>query len=150
MTRLRQRSTDGPANRNVCWYRSGSAFGTAPRGPRPVRRSPGHVRLGMLGSPRDELFVLCEHGVDELIEHVLCWLAEEVRVRVKRFARLAIEACDVSHELFTARAGFDEWHGASFRSGKREVNALRFEAPGATKRRWIHARDCRTFRRCKC
>src|SRR5687767_861093 len=121
MTRLRQRSTDGRTNRNVRWRRSGSATGTAPRGPRPVGRSPRNVRLGMLGSPCDELLVPGEHCVDELIEDVLRWLAEEMRVRVKRFVRLAIEACDVSHELLPARASFDEWHGASFRSGKRGV-----------------------------
>ena len=62
----------------------------------------------MLSSPRDELLVFGKHRVDELIEHVLRRLAQEVRVRVERLVRLAIQACDVPHQLFAARAGFDE------------------------------------------
>src|SRR5918993_5001676 len=89
----------------------------------------------MLSSPREEFLVLGEHGIDELIEYVFSGLAEEVCVREERLVGLAIEASDVPHELFSARAGFDEWHRASFRSRNDIDSALRFEAPGATKRR---------------
>ena len=89
----------------------------------------------MLGSPRHELLIFGEHRVNELVQDVLGRLAKEVRVRVERFICLAVESCDVSHQLLAARAGFDEWHGAPFRSGNGTMNALRFEAPGATTRR---------------
>src|SRR5688572_33381737 len=80
----------------------------------------------MLSSPREEFLVLGEHGVDEVIEYVFSGLAEEVCVRVERRVVLAIEAIDVPHELFSARAGFDEWHRASFRSRNDVDSVLRF------------------------
>jgi hypothetical protein len=73
--------------------------------------------------------------VDKLVQHVLGGLAEEMRIGIECFVRLAIEPRDVPHKLFAARARFDQWHRNLLRSGKRVATVLRFEAHGATKRR---------------
>src|SRR5438093_13619088 len=64
----------------------------------------------MGGSPLQELFVLCEHGVDHLIEYVLGRLAEKVRVRVQRFVVLTIKASPMFDKLLAASSRLDQRH----------------------------------------
>ena len=75
----------------------------------------------MLGAPREELLVSREHGFDGLVQHVLGWLVEKVRVRVQRLVVLSIEPSDVPYQLLAAGARLDQWHVSSF--GLRKVNA---------------------------
>src|SRR5207249_364527 len=75
---------------------------------------PRHEGLGMGSSPLQELFVLREHGIDYLIEHVLRRFAEKVRVCIERFVVLAIEPSPMLDELLAARARLDQRHTVSF------------------------------------
>ena len=67
----------------------------------------------MRGSPLQELFVLCEHGVDHLIQHVLGRLAEKVRIGIQRFVVLAIEASPMFDKLLAAGPRLDQRHTCS-------------------------------------
>jgi len=69
-----------------------------------------HVRVSVFGSPLHEFLVLGEHGVDNLVQHVVRGLAEERRVRVQRLGVLSIESRDVPQDLFPAGSRFDERH----------------------------------------
>ena len=84
----------------------------------------------MLGAPLNELLVTREHGIDQLIEHVLGRLAQEVGIRVQRLVVLAIESGAVLHELLAARARLDQRHGAS-RSGRRAATTVRTTCTGS-------------------
>jgi hypothetical protein len=58
--------------------------------------------LGLIEARSPGVFAALVYGYATL------WFAQEVRIRVERFVRLAIEARDVPHQLFATRAGFDE------------------------------------------
>jgi hypothetical protein len=81
----------------------------------------------MFRSPCQEFFILREHRLNELIEHVLSRFIEEVGVRVQGLVVLAIEARDVPHELLPARACFDHRHGRllSVRMARRSCSQIR-------------------------
>src|ERR1700730_12403831 len=67
----------------------------------------------MSDSPANELLVFRKDGVDHLVQHELCRLADALCVGVQRLVVLAIESRAVSHELFPACARLDERHGDS-------------------------------------
>ena len=72
-----------------------------------------HKRLAMLTAPRLKLLVLCQYGVDHLVQHVVGGFAEKVRVGIQRLVALAIESRDVPDQLLATRARFDDRHGSS-------------------------------------
>ena len=64
----------------------------------------------MISPPRKELLVFGEDRINQLIQHVIGRLTEELRVRVQRLVVLAIEPRDVPYELFAAGSCFDDRH----------------------------------------
>src|SRR5437899_6469860 len=69
-----------------------------------------HIRVAMLSTPGNKILVLGQDGINELIDHVIGWLAEELRVRVQRLVVLAIETRNVPYKLLAARTRFDHRH----------------------------------------
>src|SRR5262249_2159552 len=88
----------------------------------------------MRGPPLQELFVLREHGVDYLIEHVLGRLAEKVGVCVQRFVVLAIEASPMFHQLLAASPRLNQRH-TYFLPGKETPRSTRGGARAPTRLR---------------
>ena len=67
----------------------------------------------MFGAPCLEVLVLAEHRVDDLIEHVIGRLSDELGVGKQGLVRLAIEPRDVPDQLLSTRARFDQRHAPS-------------------------------------
>lgn len=67
----------------------------------------------MVDTPGLEFLVPRQDGIDDLVQHVVGRLAEEMGVGVQRLVGLAIESRDVPDQLLATRAGFDERHGSS-------------------------------------
>src|SRR5262245_51104515 len=64
-------------------------------------------------APREEFLVLAEHGVNQLIEHILGRLAEERGIREQRLVALPIQPRNVADQVLPARAGLDHRHTLS-------------------------------------
>src|SRR6266566_2641927 len=66
----------------------------------------------LLGSPRDEVAILCEGRVNQLIQDVVRRLADEAAVGEQRVSIRFLEATDVAQDLDAMRARFDQRHGS--------------------------------------
>src|SRR5262245_8317730 len=79
------------------------------------------MRVRVIDAPLRELLIPGQHRVDDLIEHVVRRLAEKGRVRVQRLRVLSIEPRDMTDDLFSAGAWFDERHSTPLVMQKRAL-----------------------------
>ena len=68
------------------------------------------VARWLLGTPRHELAVLRDRGLDQLIEDVIGAVADELRVQHQRVTIRFVEPVRVAHGLDAGGARLDEWH----------------------------------------
>ena len=61
-------------------------------------------------APREEFFAPGQHGVDELVEHILGRLAEERGVGKQCLVALAIQARNMTNQVLPACVGFNHWY----------------------------------------
>ena len=67
----------------------------------------------MLGAPGQELLVPGEYRVDDLVEHVVGGLTEEMRIGEQCLVRLAIQPDTATHDVLATRTWFDQRHNPS-------------------------------------
>src|ERR1700693_3061032 len=84
-----------------------------------LRRGLGELRGGLLRTPRHELTVLGDRGLDQLIEDVVGRVADKPCIEHERIAVRLLQPADVTHDLDPMGTRLDERHRFSFSSAAR-------------------------------